>query len=47
MLQREVPVWVAAVVVVVILLIVGVLYWRLSTPTQPSEPPVRMPGVPV
>jgi hypothetical protein len=47
MLQREVPIWVAAVVVVVLLLIVGVIYWRLSTPTQPSEPPIRMPGVPV
>ncbi|MEZ8217516.1 hypothetical protein B0813_001053 [Candidatus Fervidibacteria bacterium JGI MDM2 SSWTFF-3-K9] len=47
MLRREVPVWVAVAAVVVILLIVGFFYWRSSTPTQPSEPPIRMPGVPI
>lgn len=47
MLQREVPVWVAALVVVLVLVVAGVIYWRLSVSSVPSQPPTLAPGVPV
>ncbi len=47
MLTRELPVWVAAVIIVLVLLLVGIIYWRLSTPSETSQPPIRMPGVPI
>lgn len=47
MLKRELPIWVAAVAIVVVLLIVGIIYWRLSVPSGSPPPSIRTPGVPI
>lgn len=48
-MRKEVPMWVAVVVIVVVLLGVGLIYWWTAkpqgAPPQGGAPP--MPGVPV
>ncbi len=53
-MRREIPMWVAVVVILVVLVIVGLVYWRAATPRggysgpplAPQHPAAKMKGAP-
>lgn len=53
-MRREIPMWVAVVVILVVLVVVGLIYWRAVTPRggysgpplAPEHPAAKMKGGP-